>query len=73
MPPAGVGLLVQRHDAHRPHQRGDVLAADEVAFAFEQVAQHAAAREGVLEVQLIDAAHQGQSLARSGPRQVVDR
>ena len=73
MPPAGVGLLVHRHDVHCAHQRRDVLATNEVAFAFEQVAHHTAAGEGVLEVQLIDTAHQGQILARCGPRKVVDR
>jgi len=56
-----------------PHQRRDVLATDEVAFAFEEVAHHAAPRERVLKVKLIDAAHQGQILVRGGPGQVVDR
>jgi hypothetical protein len=73
MAPAGVGLAVQRLNAHRVHQCGDVLATDEMAFALEQVAHHAAARERVLEMQLIDAAHHAQILTRGGPREVVDR
>jgi hypothetical protein len=71
--PAGVGPAVQRLDPHRLHQRRDVLATDEVAFAFEKVTHHAASREWVLEVQFIDAAHQGQVLGRGGSGQVVDR
>ena len=71
--PRGIGFLVQSLDAHRPHQGRDVLATDEMAFAFEKVAHHAAARERVLKMQLINAAHQSQILARGGPGQVVDR
>ena len=57
---ARVGLAVQRLDAHAPHQRGHVPAPDLEALAVEHVAQHAAAREGMLQVQLVDAPHQRQ-------------
>jgi hypothetical protein len=57
---ARVGLAVQRLDAHAPHQRAHVPAADLDALQAQQVAQHAAARERVLQVQLVDAAHQRQ-------------
>ena len=55
---ARVGLAVQRLDAHAPHQRGHVLAPDLEALAVEHVAQHAAARERVLQVERVDALHQ---------------
>jgi hypothetical protein len=57
---ARVGLAVQRLDAHAPHQRAHVPAADLDALQAQQVAQHAAARERVLQVQLVDAPHQRQ-------------
>jgi hypothetical protein len=57
---ARVGLAVQRLDAHAPHQRAHVPPADLDALQAQQVAQHAAAGERVLQVQLVDAAHQRQ-------------
>jgi hypothetical protein len=67
---ARVGLAVQRLDAHAPHQRAHVPAADLDALQAQQVAQHAAAGKRVLQVQLVDAAHQRQlglgSPARGG-------
>jgi hypothetical protein len=57
---ARVGLAVQRLDAHAPHQRAHVPAADLDALQAQQVAQHAAAGKRVLQVHLVDAAHQRQ-------------
>ena len=58
VPFARVGLAVQRLDAHALHQRGHVPAPDFKAFAVEHVAQHPAAREGVRQVDRVDALHQ---------------
>ncbi len=64
--PAGARLLVERFDAHLAHQRRDVLAADREAFALQQVAQHPAAGERMLEMQLVDPPHQRQIRVRRG-------
>src|SRR5512135_310883 len=55
---ARVWLAVQRLDAHAPHQRGHVLAADLEALAVEHVAQHPTARKRTLQVEHVDALHQ---------------
>jgi hypothetical protein len=55
---ARVGLAVQRLDAHAPHQRGHVAAPDLEPLSVEHVAQHAAAREGMRQVERVDALHQ---------------
>jgi hypothetical protein len=60
MSAAGVGLLVQRLDAHLLHQSGDVLAADLVALPLEHVTQHAAAGKWMPHVQFLDPPHQCQ-------------
>ena len=60
MAATGVGLLVQRFDAHLLHQRGDMLAADLMVFPLEHAAQHAAAGKWVFQVQLVNPAHQRQ-------------
>ena len=41
---AGVGLLVQRLDAHARHQRADVQSADLMSFSLEKATQQPAAR-----------------------------
>jgi hypothetical protein len=57
---ARVGLAVQRLGAHAAHQRADVPAPDLHAFAAKQVAQHARAGERMLQVQLVEPAHERQ-------------
>ena len=57
---ARVGLAVQRLDAHAPHQRAHVPPPHIDAPQAQQIAQHAAAGERVLQMQLVDAAHQRQ-------------
>ncbi len=68
---ARVGLAVQRLDAHALHQRGHVPAPDVEALAVEHVAQHAAAGEGMRQVERVDALHQPQVGLGRGARQVV--
>ena len=63
---------VERLDPHAPHQRRDVPAADRDALATQQVAQHPAARERVVQMQLVDPPHHRQIGRRHRPRQVVD-
>ena len=63
MPLTGVGLPIQRLDAHRTHQRRDVLATDGKAVLTQQITQHARAGEWMLQVQLVDASHDCQVLA----------
>jgi len=43
------------------------------AMLNEQIAQHAAAREGIFQVQLINASHQSQVLSTDGLALVVSR
>jgi hypothetical protein len=50
-----------------------VLTIDKATFGFEKVAHHAAAGKRLFEVQLINAADQGQILCAARPRQLVDR
>jgi len=47
---AGVGLAIQRLNAHRAHQRGDVFASDHNTAQAQQIAQHAGARKRMLQV-----------------------
>src|SRR5664279_4505418 len=70
---ARVGLAVQRRDAHAPHQRGHVLAADREALGSHQVSQHARAGERQFEVQFVDAPHQLEVRVTDGLRLVVNR
>src|SRR5437868_2369358 len=58
--PAGVHFAVQRLDVHLAHQRRHVLAADAMALAPEQIAQHPRAGKLMLQMQLIDTSHQRQ-------------
>ena len=70
---AGVRAAVDRLDPHALHQRRDMAAADRDALAVQQVAQHPAARERVVEMQLVDPAHDRQIRGRHRPRLVIDR
>ena len=51
---------VDRLDSHPPHHRGDTLAPDLDALAAQQIAQHPAARERVIEMQFVDPPHDPQ-------------
>jgi hypothetical protein len=53
-------LAVQRLDAHAPHQRAHVAPTDGDALQAQEVAQHPATRERVLQVQFVEPAHQGE-------------
>ena len=57
---AGVGPAVQGLDAHAPHQRAHVPAADLHGLAGQQIAQHARAGKRPLQMKLVEAAHQRQ-------------
>ena len=70
---AGAGLGRQGLDAHALHERADVAPADLHAFARELPAQHASAHEGVLQVQLVDAAHERLVGLTDRPRQAIHR
>ena len=60
-----VELAIKRLDAHAPHQGGDVPAADREALA-KQVAQHPAASERILQMQLVDPPHYRQISGGTG-------
>src|SRR4051794_8560284 len=57
---------------HPLHQRADMLPADLEALRRQQVTQHPAACERILEMQLIHAPHDGKIGVRDGPRLVID-
>ena len=56
----GVGLAVERLDAHALHQRGDMQTSDRKALGHQQIAQHPTAREREVEMQFVHPPHQGQ-------------
>ena len=66
MAPAGVRTAVDRLDTHLAHQRRHVLAPDCEALLEQQIAQHPAAGERQLQMQLVDPAHEPQVGVRDG-------
>ncbi len=60
VPPTRVGFSVQRLNTDSPHQRGNVSATKVDAFMAQQIPHHPAARKRVIEVNLVDAAHQAE-------------
>src|SRR4029077_336755 len=62
---------VDRLDPHPPHHRDDALATDLHALVVQQISQHPAARERVVEMQFVDPAHDRQIPRRYWPRLVV--
>ena len=56
---------IERRDPHAFHHRRDPLAADRDALATQQIAQHPAARERVVEMQLVDPSHDPQIRRRA--------
>jgi hypothetical protein len=69
----GPGMAIEGLDAHPPHQRGHVLAADADPAVHEEVAQQAAPRERALQMQRVDLPQEGQVAGRDRPPCVVDR
>jgi hypothetical protein len=73
MPPTRVRTSVKRLDAHFAHQRRYMPAADDNAFQAQDVAQHPAAQERPLQVQLIKTSHELQIRCAGGHRLVIQR
>src|ERR1035438_3451619 len=69
----GVGAAIDGLHAHPSHQRFDMPAANFQALLAKQIAQHPAAGERIVEMQLVDLAHQPQVCNRDRMRLVVDR
>ncbi|MGY4567183.1 hypothetical protein ACVWY5_000252 [Bradyrhizobium sp. USDA 3256] len=65
-------LAVKRRDPHALHQAPHVQTPDLKAFSFQKLLQHARARERVIEMKFVDAAHQYQVSRGRRLRQVVD-
>src|SRR5438067_108801 len=59
-------------DGHALHQRGDMPAADLHALGIQEIAQHPAAREREVEMQLVHPAHDGEIGRGHGSRPVID-
>lgn len=68
---AGVGLAIQRLNAHTPHQRAHVTTANLDTSQGQQVAQHPATGKRVVQVQAIDEFHQRQIAFTDRPRLVI--
>ena len=68
----GVRPAIERLDVHALHHPGYPLATDLDALSPQQIAHHAAARERVLQMQLIDPAHHRQIGRRYRTRPVVE-
>jgi hypothetical protein len=64
---------INRLDAHPPHQRGDQFPADHHAFAAQQVAQHPAARERIVQMQRVDPTHDRKLGRRNRPGLIIGR
>jgi hypothetical protein len=73
MPLAGAGLAVDGRNPHPPHQGGHVPPTDPLALLPEEIAQHPGARKGILQMQLVNPAHQAQHGRRHRGRPVVGR
>src|SRR5579863_7187279 len=70
--PGGAGPAIDGLDAHPSHQRAQMAPADLETLAAEQIAQHPAAGERVVQMQLVDLPHPPQVGFRDRPRLVVD-
>ena len=62
---------IERRNAHALHHRRDALAPDRDALAPQQIAQHPAARERVIQMQLVDPPHHRQIGRRHRPGPVI--
>lgn len=67
-----VRAAVECLDRHRLHQLRDVKSAHLVSFGLQQTLQHPATRERIVQVKLVDPAHQREIGLRSRARQIVD-
>ena len=70
---AGSGLWGHGLDAHALHQGAHVDPAHHSSLAFELAYEHALAHEGVLQVQLVNSAHERQVSFAGGSWCVVHR
>jgi hypothetical protein len=68
----GVRPPIERLDPHALHQRSDVKTPRNMALALDEPLQHAAAGEGIFQMQLVDPAHQGQIGSRNRAGQIID-
>ena len=73
MGPTGVGLGVDRLDAHESHQALDAFAVDLTTLSAEVPRHGSAAVGGHLQVLLIDQTHQLQILGADRNRHVIKR
>ena len=64
---------VQRLDPHAPHQRLDVTPAGLAPIGSQKAAQHPCPREGELQMQPVDLAHEFEIGRRRRTRQVINR
>ena len=64
---------VQRLDPHAPHQRLDVTPAGLAPIGSQKTAQHPRPREGKLQMQPVDLAHEFEIGRRRRARQVIHR
>jgi len=62
----GIRATIKRLDPHPLHHPGDTLTAGFDALATQQIAQHPAARERVVEMQLVDPPHDPKSAGDTG-------
>ena len=64
---------IDRLDSHALHQGRDMPAANRKTLPAQKIAQHAAARERTLQMQLVDPPHHAQIFGRDRTRLVIDR
>ena len=64
---------VQRLDAHPPHQRPDMTPSGLAPLGSQKTAQHPRPREGKLQMQPVDLAHEIEIGRRRRARQVIHR
>ena len=70
---AGPWHTIHHGDTHAPHQGGHLPPANGVPLVPSQIAQHPCSRKRILQMPLIDPAHQGQCRLGDRPRLIVGR
>ena len=70
---AGVGLLVDRHQAHEPHQTADAFLVHGIAFVLQMPCHLADAVERGFQKLLVDQQHEIEVRGRLTLRRVVER
>ncbi len=73
MPLSGAGLAIHGGDPHAPHEAGHTPPPNGLAVLSEESAQHPSPGKGILEMQLVNPAHQGQFAIGHGRRLIVGR